>query len=450
MEKDTQNYFKGKKVTVLGLGLLGGALNDIKFLAEQGAVLTVTDLKSAEELAPSVEALKEYDNITYALGEHRLEDFQDADFVLQPGNVPTDSPYLLEAKKNNIPVHVSESLFAEHVQKDVVLVGVTGTRGKSTVTQLIYETLVKFPPEVGKVHLAGNVKDTSTLALLDKVSTGDVIVMELDSWALHGMGDIQKSPHIAVFTTFMVDHMNFYKGDLNAYLSDKANIFRFQKEDDVLVLGEKVVKILGNSIGLDRIVPKKIIASPHDVPKEWSVKIPGEHNLYNIACAVEALRALGLRDTQIQEGVEAFTGVEGRLQLVAETDGVKIYNDTTATTPDATLAGLRAVSENNNVVLIAGGTDKQIEVQNLVGEIAEHVKAVVLLPGTGTEKMFPQLVGKVKELHTIKTLEEAVKKARELAIAGDVILFSPGFASFGLFVNEYDRGEQFDALIKSS
>jgi len=167
-----------------------------------------------------------------------------------------------------------------------------------------------------------------------------------------------------------------------------------------------------------------------------------------VACASEALHVFDLKDEQIQEGVESFTGVAGRLELVSEKDGVQIYNDTTATTPDATLAGLRAVSKEKNVVLIAGGTDKQIDPKFLIESIGVYAKAVILLPGTGTDRLFPALVGKIQELHKIENLQEAVKKAQELAQEGDVILFSPGYASFGLFKNEYDRGEQFNELVK--
>ncbi len=467
MKKGFVDYFKGKKVTIMGLGLLGGAVNDAIFLAKCGAKLTITDIKSADELAPSIQKLKDFKDIKFVLGEHRLEDFKEADFILEIGNVPKDSPYLLEAKKNNIPVHVSESLFFEHVPYDVLLVGVTGTRGKSTVTQLIYETLKKYPPELALVYLAGNVQGRSTLDLLSEVKSGDVVVLELDSWALGGIGrTVKKSPNIAVFTTFMPDHLNYYKDDLNAYLSDKANIFRFQKPEDTLVMGEQVVKTLGNTVGLDRIVSKKIIASPQDVPAGWNIKILGEHNKYNVACAVEVLRAIGLRDEAIQKGVESFVGVPGRLELVAEKDGVKIYNDTTATTPEATIAALRAVSsksetlnskqiqnskfetQNSNTVLIAGGTDKGLDVRKLAEMIPGYCKAVVLLPGTGTDKLFPQLVGKMKELHKVETLKEAVSKAQDLTKEGDVLLFSPAFASFGLFKNEYDRGEQFNKLMQ--
>lgn len=152
--QNCKEIFKGKKVTIIGLGLLGGALNDAIFLAECGAELTVTDLKTEQELKTSLDKLKKYKNIKYVLGRHELEDFKKADFILQPGNVPPNSPFLLEAQKNNIPIHESESLFFANLPAGILTIGVTGTRGKSTTTELIYKIL---KPSFGpKVYLAGN------------------------------------------------------------------------------------------------------------------------------------------------------------------------------------------------------------------------------------------------------------------------------------------------------
>jgi len=444
MEPDYKKYFKDGVVTVMGLGILGRGVGDVRFIAEQGVKeVLVTDKKNKNDLKESVDRLSDLKNVKFVLGEHRLEDFKDRDLVIKAAGVPLDSEYITEARENNIPVEMSTALFAKFYPGEII--GVTGTRGKTTVTNLIYHTLKKAGK---KVFLGGNIQGVSTLAHLTEATLDEVAVLELDSWQLQGFGTQKISPRIAVFTTFMSDHLNYYNGDLNAYLSDKANIFRFQKEDDTLVMGEKVVRVLSNFVGLDRIASNKITASSHDVPKDWDVKIPGEHNLYNISCAIEALRALGLKDEDIKNGVESFAGVPGRLELVSEVDGVKIYNDTTATTPDATLAGLRAISDKNNVVLIIGGADKQIDPQNLVQEIDNHVKTVVMLPGSGSDKLFPKLVGKIKDLFRTETLKEAFEKAKSIAEKGDVILFSPAFASFEMFKNEYDRGEQFNKLVK--
>ena len=224
--------FAGKHVTVMGLGLLGRGVNDVRFLAEHGARLTVTDLKTADDLAPSLERLADLDGIRYVLGEHRLEDFRSADFVLKAAGVPRDSPYVAEARAHGIPVEMDEALFAKHA--DVRLAGVTGTRGKTTTTLLLHRIL----EQAGlRPHLGGNIRDVATLPLLDVVAPGDVVVLEVSSWQLQGFGDAGFSPHVAVFTNFLPDHLNYYGGDMDAYFADKANVFRFQRPGDVLVVG---------------------------------------------------------------------------------------------------------------------------------------------------------------------------------------------------------------------
>src|SRR3989344_3508035 len=214
---DTSEHFRGKRITVMGLGLLGRGVGDVKYLAECGAELIVTDLKSTEELAQSVAQLKPFPNVTFVLGEHRLKDFNNRDMILKAAGVPLDSPYIAEAKKNGIPVRMSADLFAE--LSGVPVIGVTGTRGKSTVAHMLYAVL----KEAGKkVLLGGNVRGVSNLSLLAEATSEHVAVLELDSWQLQGwgspstksdlvLGRAGMSPHIAVFATLYPDHLNYYK-----------------------------------------------------------------------------------------------------------------------------------------------------------------------------------------------------------------------------------------------
>src|SRR5579872_2717962 len=215
-----REYFQGKRITVMGLGLLGRGVGDARFLARHGAELIVTDLKSAEQLHESVAALKEFPTITYRLGEHRLEDFRDRDLIVKAAGVPLNSPYIAEAKKRGIPVRMSADLFAEFA--GVPIVGVTGTRGKSTVTHMLGRILQQAERAV---LLGGNVRGISTLAQLNAVTPDTIAVLELDSWQLQGFGEARLSPQVAVFTTFFPDHMNYYGDDMRAYFADKANIF---------------------------------------------------------------------------------------------------------------------------------------------------------------------------------------------------------------------------------
>src|SRR3989344_6821165 len=249
---DAAAYFRGKKITIMGLGLLGRGVGDARYLAECGAELIVTDLKTQEALAESVEQLKEFPNIQFILGEHRLEDFRNRDFILKAAGVPVDSPYIAAAGKNGIPVRMSADLFAE--LSGIPCIGVTGTRGKSTVAHLIAAIL----KEAGKpAVLGGNVRGVSTLALLNEVTPEHTAILELDSWQLQGWGEAQMSPHIAVFVTLYQDHLNYYHNDLDAYLADKANIFLYQKPEDTLILGKQCAPTIIDRYG-ERIESKTI------------------------------------------------------------------------------------------------------------------------------------------------------------------------------------------------
>ena len=185
--------------------------------------------------------------------------------------------------------------------------------------------------------------------------------------------------------------------------------------------------------------------SGSDVPLPWRLKIPGEHNRYNAALSLAAARVLGIEEEHSKQGIESFEGVEGRLQLVKEINGVKVYDDTTATVPEATIAGLHALGEKKNIILILGGADKGLAMGELLKEIPKYCKKVLLLEGTGTDRI-------KNDLHDIMiyhNIADAVEDALKMAQPEDILLFSPAFASFGMFKNEYDRGDQFNAAIQS-
>ena len=434
---DVSSHFRGKRITVMGLGLLGRGVGDARYLAECGAELIVTDLKGRTELAESVAQLESFPNIRFVLGEHRLIDFRDRDLILKAAGVPLDSPYIAEAKKNNIPVRMSADLFAE--LSGVPVIGVTGTRGKSTVAHMLYAILKSTG---APTLLGGNVRGVSTLTLLSEVTPAHRAVLELDSWQCQGWGEAKMSPHIAVFTTFYADHRNYYKNDPEAYLTDKAYIFLHQTSADTLVLGKQCAPVIIEKFG-ERIESNVIVADALKFPDTWTLQIPGLHNRYNAALALAAARAIGIPDSESRAALGSFAGVPGRLELLAQKHGVKIYNDTTATTPEATLAALAALPEGRTI-LIMGGADKELAMDALLEKLPE-TKRVILLAGTGTDRLKSIL----PEAPVYDTLASAVEDAVSHAVPGDSVLFSPAFASFGMFKNEYDRGDQFAALVEA-
>jgi len=442
------DYFKGKKVTVMGIDLEGRGIQDVEFLARHGAEVIATDQKTKEQLKDSLSKLGNLPGVTFVLGEHRLEDFRGRDLIVRASSAPLNSPYLIEAEKNGIQIDTDETLFLK-LSPEIISIGITGTRGKTTTTHLIYE-LVKARYGDSKVFIAGNVRGKAALPLLENVKKGDFVVFELASWQLQAFGYSKISPHIAVFTNLMSDHLNYYGGSLERYFDDKSKIFLHQKQNDYLVTGEKVAHLI-TAKHFGKLWNDPISVGSDAVPKDWKLRLKGEHNLDNVALAIKVAKILNIPYEIIKDVVERFGGVAGRLEYIKSYKDADIYNDTTATTPDATIAGLKALSKDtkdSKVILIAGGTDKQLPLEELAKALPEYCKKVILLPGTGTDKLM-MIADKSLGSFVIETksLKEAVDEALNSAEAGDVILFSPGFASFGLFKNEYDRGDQFNALI---
>jgi len=429
----------------MGLGLLGRGVGDTAFLAECGAKLTITDLKPSIALWPSLQKLRKFKGIKYVLGRHRLEDFRNKDMILKNPDIPLDSIYIKEARKNKIPIEMSATLFAK-CAPEVVIIGITGTRGKSMTTALTYEILKQNEKFLkGKVYIGGNVRGTATLPLLEKIKIGDIVVCELDSWQLQGFGEAKISPHISVFTSFMPDHLNYYKNDMKKYFNDKINIFKYQKKEDVLIVRPHVGKIIPKS------TKSKLMVADVKSVIDYKFIVPGEHQRENLACAVAVARVLGVPEESIKKSVKNFKGLEGRLQYVKTVKGVKIYNDNNATTPEATIAGIRALEEENKegkIVLISGGSNKDLDLGLYVNVVNTFCKAIILIPGTGTNILLKNYKLKIQN-EIGKNLKEAMKKAMKQAKNGDIVLFSPAFASFGMFNNEYDRGDQFMKIVKS-
>lgn len=422
-------YFKGKRITVMGLGLLGRGVGDAEFLAQAGAEVTVTDMKTESQLLDSVRRLSMYDNVRFHLGGHLESDFTDTDMVIKGAGVPLNSPYIEAAKKAGVAVYMSTALFAKlATEEGATIVGVTGTRGKSTITQLIYRSLAHAAKPA---RYGGNVRGVSTLAMIAEVQKGDIAVLELDSWQLQGFGDLKVSPHVSVFSNLMPDHLNYYP-DMETYFADKANIFRFQKPGDYLFVGDDILSKVQASN--PPVAPQTV----PPIPENWEVHLLGAHNRTNIALGVAALRALNLTEEEIRAGVETFHGVEGRLQFIKEVHGVKIYNDNNATTPEATIAAL-ATMPKGKTVLIMGGADKGLDTTKMIEAVKSTCKEVILIEGSGTEKIRSQFPDAPVHEMLIQAVSDALKKAK----AGDVILFSPGFASFGMFTNEYERNDLF-------
>ena len=432
-------YFYGKKVTVMGLGILGRGVGDTQFLAENQSEIIVTDTKSQVDLAPSVKALEPFSGITYHLGGHTLADFENRDFIVKTAGVPLDSEFIAHAKAHNIPVYMSAALVSYIVTKanlNVTIIGVTGTRGKSTVTQLIAHILASAGL---RVFLGGNIRGIANLPLLKALEEGDCLVLEIDSWQLQGFGDLKISPHISVFTSFLDDHMNYYHGNVEAYFNDKAHIYRHQREYDVLIASKQAVAEITKRDNVNIIIPEDTF---------FDMQLIGEHNQVAARLAYEAALQCGLQEDEIKNAIKTFPAVEGRLQdlgLLGGEKKIRVFNDNNATTGDATIAAIDAINEtyNKKPILIIGGTDKGLSLDSLEQTILVGVKKCIFLDGTGTARL------NLPKEYLFETIPECLEKAFEIAHDDDIILFSPAFASFSKhFNNEYERNDAFMREVK--
>lgn len=462
------DFFKGKRVTVFGIGLNGGALGAIEFLIQSGVrEVIATDIRSREELLPSLEKLKNYKNISYVLGQHRPEDFTHTDYIVKSPGIPWTNEYIKLALEKKIPVETDASIFFQLVKQKTI--AVTGTRGKSTTAALIAHILESAGLPVVRV----GINQIGFLSELPKITDKSLIVAELSSWRLSSLRRVEWSPSVAVVTNFSPDHQNYYKS-MEAYAKDKLTLLEFQKPSDVAVLNFDHAVVRGWQAKTAAHVVSFSVAGAlsqngvflaggqvheyRDGDEEllFPLELPGlvgKHNEANALAAVAAARSLGVTPDVIARALKSFRGLPHRLEVVGERDGMICINDTAATSPAALRAALEALTRP--VILIAGGADKNFDFTELAPILLAKAKAIILLKGTGTEKLLPLLEKVARErgqeqlFPVMASMEDAVAVAFENAQSGDAILLSPGMASFGLFRNEFDRGEQFRAAVRA-
>lgn len=488
-EKLTPEWFRNKKVVVMGLGLHGGGLGTTIWMMRQGANVTVTDLRDQHVLAPSIAEVEKAfifsqkelgrdktRRVRYVLGKHDEEDFAGADLVMQNPGVPRESQYLEAARKNGVRIENEASIFFQLCPFPII--GITGTRGKTTTTTLV--------GAIAKLHdrrsvIAGNIR-ISMLGLLDSLlekkdaKKQPFVVLELSSWHLELLEQHRMSPHVGVITNIYPDHLNRYR-DLDDYAAAKANnVIHQQHAGDFAVLNadNPMTRKIGNGLrgtvvwfGLKEVpehaknavfVRDGEVVVRRDGAEEVvvmvdEIPVPGEHNVMNVLASVGATAFAGISITHIREGILAFTGVPNRQELLVTIRDVRWVNDTTATSPDASIVALRTFGEgidHKRVILISGGADKKLEFHDWAKSVAAYAKMVILFDGTATPRIEEALreAKYAAPMVGARNMDEAVSIAEERALAGDVVLLSPGCASFGMFLHEFDRGEQFVRAVK--
>jgi UDP-N-acetylmuramoylalanine--D-glutamate ligase len=429
----------GKRVTVAGLGRFGGGIAVSRWLIEQGAKVLVTDRDDATKLADSVKQLDGLP-IEFRLGEQREADFAGTDLVVASPAIPPSSPHLKAARDAGVPVTTEIRLFVERCPAEII--GVTGTKGKSTTTAMLGKVLASRY----KTWVGGNI-GKSLLAELPNIGKTDLVVLELSSYMLEHLAAMRWSPHIAVVTMLATDHLEWH-GSAEAYREAKANIVRFQRPDSFAVLNEENA----GSLDMSRMTAARVVTFGLAGRKPFELVVPGRHNQVNAQAAFAAAALLGVSWDAAQAALRTFAGLPHRLELVHEAGGVRYYNDSIATIPDAAVAALDSFPPHK-VIQIVGGYDKGLPLTGMCNALVERAKAVLCIGVTG--KKIIDTVGQsgitgAAQFYDCADLPTAMKLAKSMAASGDVVLLSTGCASYDQFVNFEQRGEQFAALARGA
>ena len=452
------NNLRGKKVAIIGLGVSNIPL--LEYFSDKEVDLTIFNDK---ELVNEVNEIIIKYNYKVIVGQDYLTKLNGFDIIFRaPSCMPTKPEIKAEKQRGAIVTTEIEQVIKLAPCK---VIGVTGTEGKTTTTSIIDAVL----KQAGiKSYLGGNI-GKPLFTILNEITPEDVIVLEMSSFQL---SEMEISSEISVVTNMFPDHLNVHK-DMEEYIEAKKNIFKFQDKNGILILNKDnditnkfYVEANGKVIYFsskeklengyfydteDGYVKYSEDENVTNIIHKNDIKLRGVHNYENICAALAATDTLVNRENQI-EAIKSFIGVEHRLEFVRELDGVKYYNDSIGTSPASTIAGLNSFDEN--IVLLAGGSDKGLDYTEIGEKIAEKVGTLILTGPTakiieeatlnGINKLYPN---KQIDICHCNNLEEAVKLSKEKAIPGDIVLLSPASASFDSFKNFAERGCKFKKFV---
>ena len=429
--------FKDRRVLVMGLGRFGGGVGVTQWLASLGARVTVTDLAPEKDLAESIAQLNGLD-VTLHLGGHDEADLDACDLLVVNPAVPDNSPFLVAARQRGVAMTTEINLFFDRCPATVV--GITGSVGKSTTTAMIGQVLAsKYT-----THVGGNIGKSLLLELqAGRIARDHVVVLELSSFQLSYFPLMRVSPRVALVTNLLPNHLDRH-GTMESYGQAKKNIFRFQKADDVLIVNADDAEVATWSA---QAPGRRDQFSSAGEP--FDLLVPGPHNQLNAQAAWAIARAMGISREQAAGAMKTFPGLPHRLALVAQRNGVRYYDDSKATTPTGTAVAVNSFPAGS-VVAIVGGYDKHISLDGMCEVLAQRCKSVI-----ATGQVGPQLAEGVTQRRgpagpavvLTQGFDQAVAAAVQAAGPGDVVLLSPGCASYDQFANYIQRGLRFAELI---
>lgn len=442
-----------KNVLLIGLAKTG--VSTIKYLSKMGSNVVVNDIKTKEDLKEILEDLKEIENIEYILGKH-IENIENIDLVVVSPGVPLDLPFIKNIKeKVEIIGEVELSYRLSSLPK---IIGITGTNGKTTTTSLVSSIFKEAKEDVFTVGNIGNpIIDT-----VDVATKESVLVTELSSFQLESI-DTYK-PHISAILNFSEDHLNRHH-TMEEYIKAKCNIYKNQDEndyiilnyDDILVRNLRDTKAKKIYFSCDSILEKGVYLDENEdiiinidkkinLMNKNELKIKGKHNVQNAMAGIAISYIYGIDVFIIKNALKNFSGVEHRQELVKNINGITFINDSKATNPDSSI---KAINSYENIILIAGGMDKENDFENLLENAKGRVKSLVLLGETAQKIKDLALKKGFDDVNIVANMKEAVGMSYEKANEGDIVLLSPACASWDMYKSFEVRGRDFKENVNS-
>ncbi|MBC8061493.1 MAG: UDP-N-acetylmuramoyl-L-alanine--D-glutamate ligase [Clostridiaceae bacterium] len=452
--KEFKEFINNKNTAVLGIGISNIPL--IRYLVTLGAKVSAFDKKNEEELGEVAQEFKAI-GVTLVLGPDYMEKLHGFQVIFKTPSMRIDIPALVKEKEAGAIITSEMEEFVKYCPAKIF--GVTGSDGKTTTTTLIYKMLLQ---EGFKTWVGGNI-GTPLFTQIEEIKPDDMVVIELSSFQLMTM---RVSPEVAVVTNLSPNHLDMHNG-MEEYIDSKKNIFKFQGKEDTIILNRD--NIITNSMAseiksnllnfsvLDEIKlgayykERKLYINNKEVCTKDEVKIKGMHNVENLLAAFCAVNK-DVSISSMRAVAITFSGVEHRCEFVREVDEINFYNDSIGTSPTRTLASMNAFEQP--VILMAGGYDKNIPFEVLAEQGYSKIKILILMGATKfkIKAVFDELAkrsGKVVPIVIVESLEDAVIKARELAVSGDIVILSPACASFDAYPNFEVKGNRYKEIVNS-
>lgn len=465
----SRDYFKGKRVAFIGLGTHGEMVEDVKYLIKAGAWVSIYDLKSEARLKNHLVFLRSVGLANYVCGSIPQEDLLDMDIIILSHEYPRDSSFLKavytenlergkghassndtikaeptigeisESPKKVIQVEYPETLFFK-LAPPVTLVGIIGTCGKSTVISILTPLLEKVCEafETQGLFVVDPESADGILSHLKKIKNGDIVVMRIIDQMIPELHELRISPHVAVFTM-----MPTLRGSSNS----PFEILAYQTYNNFIVASDEVIDAT-RSVDIQPRA-KMLRTKSNLIPDDWGFNGRGSHDRMNGALALQTVRLFKVDDDIARHILTEWKALKGRLELVKKVKGVEFYNDTMSMNPDSTLAGVTALSEGRNIILIFGGVDGGYEYRILYSQLPRYVHTIVNIPGSGTLRQRSNLQSmEGLDIRSAPSIDEAVRTAFDCAQKGDRVLFSPGFEAGGVDGSKIERGERFVRAVR--